>query len=195
MKKKDINILLVEDNEGDILLTLEALKEAKVNNTIHVVRDGEEALQYLRKQGRHKKAEAPDLILLDINLPKMDGKEVLAEIKKDETLMIIPVVVLTTSDSEKDILESYLNHANCFITKPVEPAHVNELRDTSHGTVRTEVRSAFGDSHLGHVFPDGPTDRGGLRYCINSASLRFVHRDDMQAEGYGDYINQVEERK
>lgn len=91
MKKKDINILLVEDNEGDILLTLEALKEAKVNNTIHVVRDGEEALQYLRKQGRHKKAEAPDLILLDINLPKMDGKEVLAEIKKDETLMIIQI--------------------------------------------------------------------------------------------------------
>ena len=79
-------------------------------------------------------------------------------------------------------------------TKPVEVAHVNELQDTSHGTVRTEVRSAFGDSHLGHVFPDGPSDRGGLRYCINSASLRFVHRDDMQAEGYGDYIDQVEER-
>ena len=79
-------------------------------------------------------------------------------------------------------------------TKPIEPAHVNELRDASHGMVRTEVRSVHGDSHLGHVFPDGPRDRGGLRYCINSASLRFVHRDDMQAEGYGDYINQIEER-
>ena len=79
-------------------------------------------------------------------------------------------------------------------TKPIEPAHVNELRDASHGLVRTEVRSVHGDSHLGHVFPDGPRDRGGLRYCINSASLRFVHRDDMQAEGYGDYINQIEER-
>ena len=78
-------------------------------------------------------------------------------------------------------------------TKPIAPAHVNELRDSSHGMVRTEVRSVHGDSHLGHVFPDGPRDRGGLRYCINSASLRFVHRDDMQAEGYGEYLNQVEE--
>ena len=78
-------------------------------------------------------------------------------------------------------------------TKPIEPAHVQELRDASLGMVRTEVRSAHGDSHLGHVFPDGPRDRGGLRYCINSASLRFVHRDDMEAEGYGYYINQVED--
>jgi peptide-methionine (R)-S-oxide reductase len=78
-------------------------------------------------------------------------------------------------------------------TKPIEPAHVNELRDFSHGMVRTEVRSVHGDSHLGHVFPDGPRDRGGLRYCINSASLRFIHRDDMQAQGYGEYLNQVEE--
>ena len=78
-------------------------------------------------------------------------------------------------------------------TRPIVPAHVNELRDVSHGMVRTEIRSVHGDSHLGHVFPDGPRDRGGLRYCINSASLRFVHRDDMQAEGYGEYLNQVEE--
>ncbi|MBC7706945.1 MAG: peptide-methionine (R)-S-oxide reductase MsrB [Rhodoferax sp.] len=78
-------------------------------------------------------------------------------------------------------------------TKPIVPAYVNELRDTAHGMVRTEVRSKHGDSHLGHVFPDGPPDRGGLRYCINSASLRFVHRDGMQAEGYGEYLNQVEE--
>jgi peptide-methionine (R)-S-oxide reductase len=78
-------------------------------------------------------------------------------------------------------------------TKPIEPANVNELRDTTHGMVRTEVRSAHGDSHLGHVFEDGPADRGGLRYCINSASLRFVHRDDMEAQGYGDYLNQVED--
>jgi peptide-methionine (R)-S-oxide reductase len=79
-------------------------------------------------------------------------------------------------------------------TRPIVPAHVNELRDASHGMVRTEVRSVHGDSHLGHVFPDGPRDRGGLRYCINSASLRFVHRDDMAAEGYGDYLDQVGER-
>jgi peptide-methionine (R)-S-oxide reductase len=78
-------------------------------------------------------------------------------------------------------------------TKPIEPAHVNELQDTSHGMTRTEVRSAHGDSHLGHVFPDGPADRGGLRYCINSASLRFVPRDQMEKEGYGAYLDQVED--
>jgi peptide-methionine (R)-S-oxide reductase len=78
-------------------------------------------------------------------------------------------------------------------TKPIEPANVNELQDGSHGMIRTEVRSRHGDSHLGHVFEDGPTDRGGLRYCINSASLRFVHRDRMEAEGYGAYLNQVED--
>lgn len=78
-------------------------------------------------------------------------------------------------------------------TKPIEPAHIQELRDASLGMVRTEVRSTHGDSHLGHVFPDGPRDRGGLRYCINSASLRFVHRDDMVAEGYADYLDQVED--
>ena len=77
-------------------------------------------------------------------------------------------------------------------TKPIEPAHVNELRDTTHGMVRTEVRSTHGDSHLGHVFPDGPADRGGLRYCINSASLRFVPREEMEAQGYGAYLDQVD---
>ena len=78
-------------------------------------------------------------------------------------------------------------------TKPIEPTHVNELRDNSHGMIRTEVRSTHGDSHLGHVFPDGPEDRGGLRYCINSASLRFIPRDEMEAEGYGAYLDQVED--
>lgn len=78
-------------------------------------------------------------------------------------------------------------------TKPIVPAHVNELRDSSHGMIRTEVRSTHGDSHLGHVFPDGPADRGGLRYCINSASLRFVPREEMEAQGYGDYLDQVED--
>jgi peptide-methionine (R)-S-oxide reductase len=80
-------------------------------------------------------------------------------------------------------------------TRPIDPANVNEIRDTSHGMTRTEVRSAHGDSHLGHVFPDGPRERGGLRYCINSAALRFVHRDDMEAKGYGAYLSQVEEHQ
>lgn len=78
-------------------------------------------------------------------------------------------------------------------TKPIEAAHVQELRDTTHGMIRVEVRSTHGDSHLGHVFPDGPQDRGGLRYCINSASLRFIHRDDMEDDGYGAYVDQVED--
>jgi two-component system, chemotaxis family, response regulator Rcp1 len=116
---KEIRILLVEDNEGDIILTLKALKKAHVHNEIDVVRDGEQALQFLHKQGPYSQAETPGLILLDINLPKIDGVEVLAEVKKDEHLRLIPVVMLTTSDSEKDIMQSYYHYANCFITKPV----------------------------------------------------------------------------
>jgi chemotaxis family two-component system response regulator Rcp1 len=117
--KKEIHILLIEDNEGDIVLTIEALKEARISNTIDVVRDGEKAMAFLLKEGEFAEAATPDLILLDINLPKIDGKEVLANIKNNEILKVIPVVMLTTSDSEKDIFESYHNHANCYITKPV----------------------------------------------------------------------------
>jgi CheY-like chemotaxis protein len=128
--KKEISILLVEDNEGDIILTLEALKEAKINNEINVVRDGDAALQYLGKEGQYKDAETPDLILLDINLPKVDGIEVLAKIKSNEVLMVIPVVMLTTSDSEKDIFQSYQSHANCYITKPVNFENFIEVVQT-----------------------------------------------------------------
>src|SRR5678816_1415829 len=116
---KAVHILLVEDNEGDIVLTLEALKEARIHNNVDVIRDGEKAMEFLKKEGEFGNAKTPDLILLDINLPKIDGKEVLASIKNDEVLKIIPVVMLTTSDSEKDIIESYNSHANCYITKPV----------------------------------------------------------------------------
>jgi CheY-like chemotaxis protein len=118
--RKEIKILLVEDNDGDIFLTLEALKEARIDNHIDVVKDGEKALQYLNKENEFANAETPDLILLDINLPKIDGKEVLARIKKDDVLKVIPVVMLTTSDSERDIRDSYQSHANCYITKPVD---------------------------------------------------------------------------
>lgn len=117
---KEVRILLVEDNEGDVVLTLEALKEAKVINAIDVARDGDEALRYLRKEGAFIEALTPDLIFLDINLPKVDGTEVLQFIKNDDRLKIIPVIMLTTSDSEKDVLKSYYNHANCYITKPVD---------------------------------------------------------------------------
>jgi two-component system, chemotaxis family, response regulator Rcp1 len=117
---KDVRILLVEDNEGDIVLTLEALKEARIHNSIEVVRDGEEALKYLRKEGKYSEVNSPDIIFLDINLPKIDGTEVLSAIKNDEVLKVIPVIILTTSDAEKDIAKSYYNHANCYITKPVD---------------------------------------------------------------------------
>jgi two-component system, chemotaxis family, response regulator Rcp1 len=115
-----IEILLVEDNLGDIRLTTEAFKEGKLLNHITVMRDGTEALAYLRKQANYTDAIRPDLILLDLNLPKKDGRAVLAEIKADEELMHIPVIVLTTSEAEQDILRSYQLHANCYITKPVD---------------------------------------------------------------------------
>lgn len=117
---KEVRILLVEDNEGDIVLTMEALKEAKIRNEIDVVKDGEAALQFLRKAGVYTEASTPDLIFLDINLPKIDGMEILSIIKNDEQLKVIPVIMLTTSDAERDIMKSYYNHANCYITKPVD---------------------------------------------------------------------------
>jgi CheY-like chemotaxis protein len=115
-----VEILLVEDNPGDVRLTLEALKEGRVLNHLSVAGDGLEALAFLRREGRYADAPRPDLILLDLNLPKKDGREVLAEIKADDSLKRIPVVVLTTSQAEQDILRSYSLHANCYITKPVE---------------------------------------------------------------------------
>ena len=115
-----IEILLVEDNPGDVLLTREALKEAKVLNNLHVADDGDKALAFLRKEGEYASAPRPDLILLDLNLPRRDGREVLAEIKQDEQLMMIPVVILTTSTDEEDVLNTYQLHANCYITKPID---------------------------------------------------------------------------
>jgi len=115
-----IEILLVEDNPGDVRLTKEALKDAKVRNTLHVVMDGVEALSFLRKQGKYAAVPVPDLILLDLNLPKKNGREVLEEIKQDDGLRHIPVVILTTSQAERDIAESYRLHANAYVTKPVD---------------------------------------------------------------------------
>ena len=117
---KPIEILLVEDNLGDADLAREALTSGKVRNTLHHVSDGLEAMDFLHRQGKHARAPRPDLILLDLNMPKKDGREVLAEIKTDQDLKRIPVVILTTSKAEEDIVRSYNLHANCFITKPID---------------------------------------------------------------------------
>jgi chemotaxis family two-component system response regulator Rcp1 len=117
---KPVEILLVEDNPGDARLAKEALKDAKVLNTMNWVQDGVEALEYLRKEGKYSKALRPDLILLDLNMPRKDGREVLKEIKEDTALRRIPVVILTVSKAEEDIVKSYNLHANAFVTKPVD---------------------------------------------------------------------------
>jgi two-component system, chemotaxis family, response regulator Rcp1 len=111
---------MVEDSPGDVRLTQEALREAKVRNNFHVARDGVEALSFLRREGEFADVPRPDLILLDLNMPRMDGREVLQEIKSDQDLRVIPVVILTTSKAEEDIIRSYQLNANCYITKPVD---------------------------------------------------------------------------
>ena len=119
-RMRPINILLVEDSPTDVLITREALESAKVINNLQVAEDGVEALAILRRQGRHADAARPDLILLDLNLPRKDGREVLHEVKNDDRLKMIPVVVLTTSKAEEDVMKAYGQHANCYITKPVD---------------------------------------------------------------------------
>ncbi|MBK3582672.1 response regulator [Streptomyces microflavus] len=115
-----IEVLLVEDDPGDELMTREAFEDNKIRNTLHVVRDGQEALDFLYRRGEYTEAPRPDLVLLDLNLPKYDGRQVLEQIKSDPELALIPVVVLTTSSAEEDILRSYKLHANAYVTKPVD---------------------------------------------------------------------------
>jgi len=119
-KIKQLEILLVEENPADVRLTIEALKESPINTSLHIVEDGIEALAFLRKEGKYKDATIPDLILLDLNMPKKNGREVLKEIKHDRSLKQIPVVVLTISSAEEDIAKSYENFANCYVTKPLD---------------------------------------------------------------------------
>jgi len=119
-ESKPVEILLVEDNSGDARLAREALRDAKVRNNLTWISDGSEALAFLRKEGKYQRAARPDLILLDLNLPRKDGREVLTEIKSDEKFKRIPVVVLTTSQAEEDVLRAYHLNANCYITKPVD---------------------------------------------------------------------------
>lgn len=113
-------VLLVEDSPGDVRLTREALKEGKVRNNLSVVHDGVEAMEFLRREGKYADAPRPDIVLLDLNMPRKDGREVLAEMKSDDDLKRIPVVILTTSEAEQDILKTYELHANCYLTKPVD---------------------------------------------------------------------------
>lgn len=115
-----VDVLLVEDDDGDVLMTREAFEHHKIRNKLHVVQDGEEALQFLHREGPYADAPRPGLILLDLNLPRRDGREVLAELKADPELRVIPVVVLTTSEAEEDILRSYSLHANAYVSKPVD---------------------------------------------------------------------------
>jgi CheY-like chemotaxis protein len=120
MTGRPIHVLLVEDSPGDVRLTREAMRHAKVHNELHVARDGEEAMAFLRREGAYAGMPTPDLVLLDLNLPRKDGREVLAELKDDDELRRVPVIVLTTSAAERDVLESYDGHANAYITKPVD---------------------------------------------------------------------------
>jgi CheY-like chemotaxis protein len=115
-----VDVLLVEDDDGDVLMTREAFEHHKIRNTLHVVNDGDQALQFLRREGEYADAPRPGLILLDLNLPRRDGREVLAELKDDPELRLIPVVVLTTSEAEDDIVRSYSLHANAYVSKPVD---------------------------------------------------------------------------
>ena len=139
-----MQILLVEDSAADVRLTQEALKDAKILNELHVVRDGVQAMDFLQRRGDHAEAPRPDIVILDLNLPRMDGKEVLAEMKGDPDLRSIPVAVLTTSDAEIDVLESYDLGANCFLTKPVDlDQFLNVVRAVEHfwlGMVRLPAR-------------------------------------------------------
>lgn len=146
MNSQAINILLVEDNPADVLLTEEALEESKLINRISTVKDGEEAMAFLRKEGKYRGAATPDLILLDLNLPKKDGREVLKDIKEDPELRVIPVVILTTSAADEDVLRTYQLHANCYIMKPVDFAQFTRVVQTIESFWFSIVKLPRGDS-------------------------------------------------
>jgi CheY-like chemotaxis protein len=141
-----VEILLVEDNPGDVRLTLEVFKEAKLANKINAVEDGVEAMAYLRREGKYANAVRPDVILLDLNLPRMDGRSVLEEIKCDKSLKVIPIIILTTSAAEEDVLRSYNLHANCYITKPVDLIQFTNVVRTIESFWLTVVKLPSGGS-------------------------------------------------
>lgn len=145
---RPIEILLVEDNPGDARLTEEALKEGKVRNNLHIARDGVEAMAFLRREGQYKDAPRPDLVLLDLNLPRKDGREVLAEMKEHPDLRLIPVVVLTTSEAEQDVVRTYELRANCYITKPVDLEKFITIVRSIEDFWLTIVRLPSFDAHI-----------------------------------------------
>jgi chemotaxis family two-component system response regulator Rcp1 len=145
---RPIEILLVEDNLGDARLTEEALKEGKVRNNLHHARDGVEAMAFLRREGQYKDAPRPDLVLLDLNLPRKDGREVLAEMKEHPDLRLIPVVVLTTSEAEQDVVRTYELRANCYITKPVDLEKFITIVRSIEDFWLTIVRLPSFDAHI-----------------------------------------------
>ena len=147
---RPIDILLVEDNPGDIRLTVEALKEGKVTNNLLIAKDGQEALDILYRKGKYSDSPRPDIILLDLNLPKKDGREVLEEIKTDRDLMSIPVVVLTMSKTEEDILKTYQLHANCFITKPIDMSQFLSIMKLTESFWLTIVKLPPRSNHNEH---------------------------------------------
>ena len=133
MNVQPIDILLVEDSPSDVLLTREALRDARIANDLSVARDGEEAMAYLRREGEHADKRRPDIVILDLNLPRKNGREVLREIKSDDSLRRIPVLVMTTSSSDRDIGECYDSHANCFLTKPIDfEEFIDVVRSMEH---------------------------------------------------------------
>jgi CheY-like chemotaxis protein len=145
---KPIEVLLVEDDPGDVVLITEAFEHNKVDNRLHVVADGVEAIQFLRREAPYEDADEPDLILLDLNLPRKDGREVLAEVKEDPTLRRIPVVVLTTSKAEEDVLRSYDLHANAYVTKPVDfDRFIEVVRQIDEFFVSVVRLPGAGDGH------------------------------------------------
>jgi two-component system, chemotaxis family, response regulator Rcp1 len=164
--ERPLEILLVEDNPADVRLTREAFREGKIHNALMVVRDGVEAIEFLRRQGKHANAVRPDLILLDLNLPRKDGREVLAEIKADPALRRIPVVVLTTSQAETDIVKSYNLHANSYVVKPVDLEQfmgVIKSIDSFWLTAVTLPREPDDDTGGGGGGPGGAGAAGGAR--------------------------------
>jgi len=174
---KVIDILVVDDNVGDARLIMEVLNENKIYGSLNMARDGVDAMDFLHRKGTYKTAPIPDLIILDLNLPRKDGREVLAEIKMDEELKHIPVVIMTISQAEEDILKSYNLHANCYITKPIDLNQfikvVKSIEDFWFSIVKLPPKFTNRDySRIGKVYPDKKRPTGGNKFNSDGIKLK-----------------------